>query len=232
MKNLLLAKMQSVLETLAAEGAVSLNDLSERLNIPLPTLSRLVSDMTEMRLVEKIDYYRIAPASGLIRLGECARNHSRLVQTAGPVLQDYAEKMKLNLLFGAFDNQTMFRLFEYGNAAFASNIFWETGLALVLMERAGLSDSACTEFFCRSNPGHSNTDVIIFEREMEQVKHNHNLFRTNTMRQWSCSRSLICRDLVCGFCFYGHAPENCSRDRFDLDCSMLLSRITAALNEE
>jgi len=62
MKNLLLVKMQAVLETLAAEGTVSLNTLSERLNIPLPTLSRLVSDMVEMKLVEKIDYYRIAPA--------------------------------------------------------------------------------------------------------------------------------------------------------------------------
>ena len=232
MKNLLLAKMQSVLETLAAEGAVSLNTLSERLNIPLPTLSRLVSDMAEMKLVEKIDYYRIAPASGLIRLGESARNHSHLVQTAAPILQEFAEKMKMNLLFGALDNHTMFRLFECGNAASPSNIFWETGLALVLMDRAGFSDSACSEFFRSRNPGYSDTDLLIFEREMGYVRHNHNLFRTNTMRQWGCSRGMIYRELVCGFCFYGLVPENCSRDRFDLDCTMLLSRIMSALNEE
>ncbi|MBE6392253.1 MAG: winged helix-turn-helix transcriptional regulator [Lentisphaerae bacterium] len=232
MKNLLLVKMQAVLETLAAEGTVSLNTLSERLNIPLPTLSRLVSDMVEMKLVEKIDYYRIAPASGLIRMGECARKHSYLVQTAAPILQEFAEKMKMNLLFGAFDNRTMFRLFEYGNAAASSRIFWETGLALVLMERAGCSECECSEFFRSSNPGYSETDLLIFEREMEYVKHNHNLLRTNTMRQWGCSQGMIYRDLVCGFCFYGLAPENCSRDRFDLDCTMLLSKITSALKEE
>ena len=65
MKNLLLHKVRLVLETLAAHGTVSLNELSTRLNIPLPTLSRLISDMAEMKLVEKIDYYRIAPAAGL-----------------------------------------------------------------------------------------------------------------------------------------------------------------------
>ena len=232
MKNLLLAKMYSVLEFLAVNGVSSINDLSEKLDIPLPTLSRLISDMTEMKLVEKIDYYRIAPAAGMIRLGECAKRHSRLVQTAAPFLQNYAEKMKMGVILAAFDREIMFNLFEYGNADSGAQTLWESGLALVLMERAGLDNSECAGFFRKNMPGCSDTDLIIFEREMESLRQTRRLFRTNTMRQWSCAYSFVFRNLPCGFCFYGLAPENCSRERFDMDCSMILSRITSALNEE
>ena len=232
MKNLLLAKMQMVLETVAVSGAVSINELSEKLDIPLPTLSRLISDMTEMKLVEKVDYYRIAPAAGMIRLGECAKKHSVLVQTVVPLLQSYAEKNQMGAMLAAFEENTMFTLWESGIDTAITNRLWETGLALVLIERSGIGNEEISELFRSNMPVSSDTDRIIFEREMDQIRQNRMLFRTNTMRQWSCSHSFIYRGLVCGFVIHGLAPEHCSRERFDLDCSMILSRITAALNEE
>ena len=52
MKNLLLHKVQLVLDTVAASGTIAINELAEKLDIPLPTMSRLLSDMTEMKLLE------------------------------------------------------------------------------------------------------------------------------------------------------------------------------------
>ena len=232
MKNLLLAKMQTVLETMAHSGRVSINELSEKLNIPLPTLSRLISDMCEMKLIEKINYYQVAPAAGMIRLGECARKHSILVQTVVPELKNYADKVQMNFILAAFDNNTMFNLYSSGNTDNSSALIWESGLAMVLMERAGLSDAGCIKLFRDSNPGYSDTDLVIFEREMDSVRQSRTFFRTNTMRRWGCSHSFVYRNQVCGFCIYGQAPENCSREKFVLNCDMLLSHITSALNEE
>ena len=230
MKNLLLAKMQMVLEAVSASGIITINELSEKLDIPLPTLSRLISDMAEMQLIEKLDYYRVAPAAGMIRMGECAKRHSYLVQIASPMLQSYAEQRQMGVILAAFDQNSMFTLFEFGTENIGQNRIWETGLAMVLLERYGVDNAGAVALYRENVPGGSDTDIIIFEREMDQIRQNRMLFRTNTMRQWSCSHSFVYRGLVCGFCFYGHAPENCSRERFDLDCSMILSRITSALN--
>ena len=232
MKNLLLAKMQMVLEILALSGRVSINELSEKLNIPLPTLSRLLSDMCEMKLIEKINYYQVAPAAGMIRFGECARKNSFLVQNATPILKRYADNVQMYFCLAAFDNNTMFDLYTSGGSEYSTNLIWDTGLALVLMECAGLSESECTELFRNSTPGCSNTDLMIFEREMDSVRQSRYVFRTNTMRRWSCAYSFVYRDLVCGFCIYGQAPENRSREKFVLDCARVLSHITSALDKE
>ena len=232
MKNLLLAKMQMVLEILAQSGKVSINELSEELNIPLPTLSRLLSDMCEMKLIEKINYYQVAPAAGMIRFGECARKNSFLVQSATPILKRYAEKVQMNFSLAAFDNNTMFNLYTTGISDNNANLIWDSGLALVLMERAKLDDAGCVRLFRANHPGCTETDLMIFEREMDSVRQSRTVFRTNTMRRWSCAYSFVYRELVCGFCIFGQAPENRSREKFVLDCAMVLSQIKSALNEE
>lgn len=230
MKNLLLKKVQLVLEALAGSGSVTLNELSTRLDIPLPTLSRLISDMAEMKLVEKIDYYRIAPAAGLIRMGECAKKNSYLVQTVAPILQEYSDRMQMNLILGGFDCDTMFNIFSCGMQIVPEDVIRESGLASVMMWKSGISPEKCREIFCASRIV-SDTDILIFEREMEQISKDRMLFRSDTRRQWSCAVPFIYRNGVYGFCFYGKAPE-CSRERFILDCTMILSRITSALDEE
>ena len=53
MKNRLLNKVQLVLEALASSGTLTINELSEKFNISRPTMSRIISDMAEMKLVEK-----------------------------------------------------------------------------------------------------------------------------------------------------------------------------------
>lgn len=231
MKNRLLNKVLLVLDALAESGALSVNELAERFSIPLPTMSRLLSDMVEMKLVEKIDYYRVAPAPGLIRLGECARKHSALVQKISPALNRFAEKIQMNVLLAGIDKNTMFTIYHHGKTAGDENIIHDTGLALVLLHQTGATPDECREFMIKNHPGISDTDLLILNREMESLNDERQLFRANTMRQWSCAMGFTYRGLDCGFCFYGRAPE-CSRERFVLDCSMVLSHITAILKDE
>ena len=230
MKNLLLHKVQLVLNTIAESGTIAINELAEKLDIPLPTMSRLISDMTEMKLLDKTDYYHVALASGMIRLGECARKHSFLVKRVAPLLDRYAEKVQMNVLLAGFDANTMFTIYHRGKTE-NDNLIWECGLAQVLMDQAKLPQSECEELFRRNMPDFSDTARLIFAREMDSIRNERMLFRSNTMRQWSCAYGFEYRNFNYGFCFYGHAPE-CSRERFVLDCSMVLSRIISALNEE
>lgn len=230
MKNLLLQKVKLVLDTVAASGTVAINELAEKLDIPLPTMSRLLSDMIEMKLLDKPDYYHVTLASGMIRLGECARKHSFLVRRVAPLLDRYAEQVQMNVLLAGFDADTMFTIYHRGKSE-NDNLIWDCGLALVLMDQAKLPQAECEELFRRNVPDLSDTARLIFTREMESIKNERMLFRSNTMRRWSCACGFEYRKFNYGFCFYGHAPD-LSRERFVLDCSMVLSRIISVLNEE
>ena len=231
MKNRLLNKVQLVLEALASSGTLTINELSEKFGISLPTMSRLISDMAEMKLVEKIDYYRVAPAPGLIRLGEAARKHSLLVQRTVPLLDRFADQMQMNFILAGFDQNTMFPIYHRGKAEESRSVIWDSGLALVLMEQAKLSFDQCRELFLQNIPDATETGLIIWSRELESIRAEQRLFRSNTMRKWSCSCAFEYRSLICGFCFYGTAPE-ISRERFAMECSRMQSRITAIFNEE
>lgn len=231
MKNLLLNKVQLVLEALASSGALTINELSEKFDIPLPTMSRLISDMTEMKLVEKIDYYRVAPAPGLIRFGNAAREHSALTRRTIPLLDRFAGQVQMNFILAGFDENTMFPIYHRGQAEESDRVIWESGLALVLMTQAQLPENECRELFLQNIPGATETELIILNRELENIKTEQLLFRSNTMRIWSCSCGFEYRKLACGFCFYGTAPE-LSRERFVVECSRIQSRITAIFNEE
>ncbi|MBO5821589.1 MAG: helix-turn-helix domain-containing protein [Lentisphaeria bacterium] len=232
MKNLLLNKVQLILEALASSGALSINELAEKFDIPLSTVSRIISDMTEMKLVEKIDFYRVAPAAGLIRLGESARKHSNLVQRTVPLLDRFAEQMQMNVILAGFEENTCFPLYRRGKTENSSNIIWESGLALVLMDQAALPFDQCRELFLQNSPGAAETELLIFSRELENIKNEQRLFRSNTMRQWSCCCGFHYRGLACGFCVYGTAAPEHSREHFIMECARLQSRITAIFSEE
>ena len=100
------------------------------------------------------------------------------------------------------------------------------------MTAAGISDGECLRQFRQNTPRCSEADVLIFERELEHIRNARQLFRTTAMRYWSCAIPFNYREMCCGICFYGSAPENCSREKFDLECSLLVSRIAAAVSEE
>jgi hypothetical protein len=232
MKNLLLQKFHQVLEIVAVNGVRTLSELSAELDIPLPTLSRLISDMTEMNLLEKIDHYRVAPAPGLIRLGECAKMHSRNYQLMVPEIRKFSEKMQMNTVLAGMENEIMFNLFS--NSLPRNHVLtpWENGLKPVLLTMSGVPAERCLQLFSEAHPGISFTERMILERELESVAREKKIFRTNTVRQWSWASAFVSRRMWLGICFYGNAVENCSRERFDIECSMLTSRIMSAINEE
>ena len=232
MKNLLLQKFHQVLETVAVNGVRTLSELSSELDIPLPTLSRLISDMTEMNLLEKVDHYRVAPAPGLIRLGECAKMHSRNYQLMVPEIRKFSERMQMNTVLSGMENEVMFDLFTSllpRNHVLTS---WENGLRPVLLVMSGVPVERCLQLFAQAYPGTSFTERMILERELESVIREKRIFRTNTMRQWCWASAFVSRKMWVGIVFYGSAAENCSRERFDIECSMLTSRIMSAINEE
>lgn len=232
MKNLLLQKFHQVLETVAVKGIRTLSELSGELDIPLPTLSRLISDMVEMNLLEKVDHYRVAPAPGLIRLGECAKSHSPHYQYMVPEIRKFSEKMQMNVELAGMKEENMFSF--YSGSLPRNHIMtpWESGLKPVLLIMSGVPMERCLQLFSVEIPGVSATEHVILERELESVRSEKKLFRTNTMRQWSWVSAFCSRDMWFGLCFYGSSAENCSRERFDIECSMLTGHIMSALNEE
>lgn len=232
MKNLLLQKFDQVLELVAVKGARSLNELSAELDIPLPTLSRLISDMVEMNLLEKIDYYRVAPAPGLIRLGECAKNHSRLYQIAVPKIRQFAEKTQTNAVFAGIEDEVVFKFFDCSLPKNHTVSMWENGLMPVMLVASGVKSPRCLELFKDAYPAASAMEMMILEQDLEYAAREKKIFRTNTMRQWSCALSFFSCRMHLGICFYGNVADKYSRERFDMECSMLVSHIASNLKEE
>ena len=233
MKNLLLQKVDAILKTLAVQGQISMNELSSALNIPLPTLSRVVSDLMEMKLVEKIDYHHLTLGTAMIRYGECCRSHNPLPAVSIPRITAFAEELHMSVLMAAYDDGMMFPLYSRIDPQEQHPLgIWESGLALVLMTEAGLPQDECLELYRQNQPDTGVAGLLIFERELDNVKANRRLFRVNTMRLWSCSMPLKSKHPVCGICFYGKAPADRTMERFSFDCTRLMARLNSSLDRE
>ena len=103
MKNLLLAKTFAVLDAISgADGEILFRDLAARLEIPPPTLSRIVADLLEQGMIEKRGRGRLVPACGMLRLGQRAYRNSPLCRAAAPLLRDRAAKLEVGAAFFAF----------------------------------------------------------------------------------------------------------------------------------
>ena len=111
MKLNLLAKTDQVVTTICNSFApVSLKELSAKLQIPVPTLSRICNDLAELHWLEKADYHHFVPGLALIRFGDCATRLSPYAAAVETLLRDYAVKSGLNGFLAGYSGGRYFTI--------------------------------------------------------------------------------------------------------------------------
>lgn len=232
MKNLLLNKVKWILEEVTCSPEpLSLQQLAESSGIPVPTVSRISSDLVEMGLLEKVGYHHFAPGPGLVSLGEIAKNNNQLLKKTEPLIRNFAGSVNMNSLLCGFYNGRIFQLFSSGNVEVSPHLPWRTGSAIMLLAAAKIGKEKALEYFISEYPDADGAEKLIFEREFDNAALKRNLFRINSMRHWSISLPFFCNDICYTLCFYGPAPSDRTQERFSFDCSILISKIKSAIQE-
>ena len=241
MKNLLLAKSFAVLDAISgADGEIRFRDLAARLEIPPPTLSRIVSDLLEQGMIEKRGRGRLVPACGMLRLGQRARRNSPLCRAAAPLLRERAAKLEVGAAFFAFEHDELVLLCRTGEPAPGADAMspdflpWRAGPALVI--HASRGDRRAAEEWAqtvidRGRFGLSRELELFRSRFDEAAAHGYLLMR-EVGREFSVTfpvgRGVNCHAVE----FFGDAPEQRNFDRLTLECSLLASRLGALVRRE
>ena len=230
MKNQLLGKVQTVLETLiCAKKTLSIKELSDQLAMPLPTVSRLCSDLVEMGLIEKTDYHHLVPGISLIRYGELAAGVSPLLNFSGEIIREFSKKNSLNALLYGYEKGSFFKMFEYAGNHPEADAFWRTGAFQVPLVSAGKNLQKALEEIERFFPDVTVEEKLIIEREYEKLLKEKILVRSGINRQYAVTIPFNYRKIYCALSFYGHIPKESSPDKLVFESLRVVSRIRAAL---
>ncbi len=230
MKNQLLGKVQLALEALSRAGKpLSIKELSEKIAVPLPTLSRLCSDLIEMGLVEKTDYHHLVPGTSLIRYGVRASEISPLLNYSGEIIREFAEKNSLNALLYGYEKGSFFKMFDFTGNHPDVNAFWRTGAFQVPLVSAGKNLQKALEEIKRFFPDMTVEERLIIEREYEKLLKEKILVRSGINRQYAVTLPFSYRKIYCALSFYGHISKESSPDKLVFESLRVVSRIRAAL---
>lgn len=226
MKNLLLAKLGAVMETLcAAPGPLSIRELADRLGLPPPTLSRLCADLVELGWLEKTDYRRFAPGLAVLRFGALAEARSPLIAAAAPQIEAFAVETGLNGLLSGCDGKNCCRLFSRIVKATDHNVFRRSGAALALLHVSGLNTTAVRDALARLYPDLSEVEKNAVDRELETLRTQKLLLRIGTLRQWYITAPFRHRETGFALTFYGQGKAEQSPEKLGRDVVNLAARI-------
>ena len=241
MKNLLLAKTFAVLDAVSgADGELPFRELAARLEIPSPTLSRIVSDLIEQGMIEKRGRGRLVPACGMLRLGQRAYRNSPLCRAAAPLLRDRAAKLEVGAAFSAFQQDELVLLCRIGEPAPGADAVspeflpWRSGSALVILASRGDRKNAeewMQKVIDRGRFGLSRELELFRNRFDEAAAHGYLLMR-EVGREFSVTFPVGHGENCHAVEFFGAAPERRNFDKLTLECSLLASRLGALVRQE
>lgn len=240
MKNLLLAKTFAVADAVAgANGEISFAELSEKLAIPGPTLSRITADLVEAGMIEKHGRSIFRPSFGMVRIGQQALRSSPLRRQVEPPLRERAAMLEVNGIFAVMHRDELIFLCRtdganlYSAPVSSDYAPWRSGLALVILAARG--DRTAGEEWLkrvinreRYNP---RRELETFRRRFDEaVGHGYLLLR-EVGRRWSVCFPVGRGNDYHAVGFFGDAPERRNFDRLTFECSLLASRLASLFRE-
>lgn len=229
MKNKLLAKAGAVLDVLcAASGAVSLKELAEKLNMPLPTLSRLCNDMVEMQWLEKSDYHHFVPGVAMLRFGSRVEQLSPYATAAMPLMREYSLRSGLNGILFGYSREVFFRICSCAQKYSDHNVFRRSGAFLALMYICDVAMDDCRQVIERIFPDFSGVEINMIEREYYELQKQHLLLRINSMRQWYITVPFLRENGGYALTFYGQGPEKVKVETVCAEVSAVADQIRSA----
>ena len=231
MKLNLLAKTDQVVTAICNSFApVSLKELSEKLHIPVPTLSRICNDLAELHWIEKTDYHHFVPGLALIRFGACAVKLSPYATAVESLIRNYSVKSGLNGLLAGYRGGRYFTIMQCAQNTSDEDIFRRSGILTALLSVSDLSAGDAREELMRYFPDLSDVESNAFDREFEDLRFNKRLIRVGIMRRWYVTVPFTRANSSYAVTFYGHGAKDKSVENVCAEVEQLAGRIISAWN--
>ena len=231
MKLQLLEKAGMVVEAVCnSSEPVTLKELAEKLQLPVPTLSRICNDLVELRWIEKTDYHHFTPGLSLIRFGDNAARLSPYAVAVESLLRDYAVKTGLNGLLAGYYQGNAFTVLRCAQNNSDEDIFRRSGVLTALLSVSGVSHDDARNELLRRFPNFSEVEINTFDREFEKLQFRKLLLRVGILRQWYITVPFIRGSAGYALTFYGQGPKEKSVETVCNEVEHIAGRIVSAWN--
>ena len=231
MKSSLLSKAASVLEAVCSvDHPVAIKELTEILDLPLPTVSRLCADLVETGLLEKTDYHHLIPGIALMRFGQRSREFSPLISSLKTVVDDYSNISGLNAVVFGFQKNCFFNIYSCGKDNLLQDPLRYTGAFLVLLASAGIKAEKAQKIVIEKYPDMPVTEQVICDREFSELQSRKTLTRVASGRKWAITMPFVYDRMPCTLSYYGIGRENSTVEAELFNIGKVLSRIRTGLD--
>ena len=231
MKSSLLSKAASVLEAVCSvDHPVAIKELTEILDLPLPTVSRLCADLVETGLLEKTDYHHLIPGIALMRFGQRSREFSPLISSLKTVVDDYSNISGLNAVVFGFQKNCFFNIYSCGKDNLLQDPLRYTGAFLVLLASAGVKAEKAQKIVVSKYPDMPVTEQVICDREFSELQSRKTLTRVASGRKWAITMPFVYDRIPCTLSYYGIGRENSTVEAELFNICKVLSRIRTGLD--
>ena len=231
MKSSLLSKAASVLEAVCSvDHPVAIKELTEILDLPLPTVSRLCADLVETGLLEKTDYHHLIPGIALMRFGQRSREFSPLISSLKTVVDDYSNISGLNAVVFGFQKNCFFNIYSCGKDNLLQDPLRYTGAFLVLLASAGVKAEKAQKIVVSKYPDMPVTEQVICDREFSELQSRKTLTRVASGRKWAITMPFVYDRIPCTLSYYGIGRENSTVEAELFNIGKVLSRIRTGLD--
>ena len=240
MKNKTVEKCFAVLESVTAhEGAVTLKELSARLNMPPGTLSRLVSDLVEAGYLAKSGYHRWEPALGVVRLGQNAMSHFPPAAQINPMLRQRAAELGVEAALGGIDRGQL--VYLYRSNAYAESDrahlpcrvpLYRSNIAIMVLAKSFEVEKALAILRASRPEGESDPDDDTLRGLLSSAAKEGYLVRREGGGRWNICFPVEFDGAVFGLSLFGDGAENEAKlDRMLFETSLLCGRIHSQLRQ-
>ncbi len=229
MKNKLLGKVGAVLDMICANsGAITLKELSEKLALPVPTLSRLCSDMVELGWLEKINYHHFVPGEAMLRFGTNAQRLYPYAASADSLIWEYCLRSGLNGMLYGYAKDAFFRVCSCALRSSDQNIMRRSGAFLALMSINGMSREKAKQVINYFYPDASEVELNNMDRELDVLQQQNLLVRAGAMRQWYITVPFAGKYAGYALTFYGSGPEKSNIETVCAEVTAISAKIRSA----
>lgn len=231
MKSSLLSKAGAVLEAVCRlDHPVAIKELTQMLDMPLPTVSRLCADLVEIGLLEKTDYHHLIPGIALVRFGCRALELSPLLSVLKAPVENFSAASGLNAVVYGFADSTFFNVYNCIRNNPVQDVLRYTGAFLVLLAAAGIPADKAQQIAIERYPDMPVTERVICDREFSECQKHKTLTRIAPNRKWMISMPFYYDGIAFALSFFGQGREERTVEAEQFEISKVLSRIRTGID--
>jgi DNA-binding IclR family transcriptional regulator len=235
-KSTLLDKSFNILERIAVSPEpVTLKELAADLGLNTSTVSRIASDLAARNLIRKAGYHSFVPSTGLLFLGQCAKD-TPLIRAVSALLEERTKELNADICFSGIAVHSPVHLCKkvHHESDWVHNRLplWRSPLAAAVLYKDAV---AAEEYFNaviseEKSRIDQQQESAVFNSMLKRISQDGCFILKDPRIGWSVTYPVHTEDQAFAVSLSGRDVDKCSIDRMQFECSRLASRLKSLLN--